>query len=58
MRIPTLEPLRGTKAHVGELLDAAATAEELVEALTGLRLRRYDRDRRSRRDGPNVGAAG
>ncbi|MTD56827.1 depupylase/deamidase Dop [Amycolatopsis pithecellobii] len=35
VRIPTLEPLRGTKAHVGELLDASATAEELVEALTG-----------------------
>jgi proteasome accessory factor A len=30
-----LEPLRGTKAHVGKLLDNAATAEELVEALTG-----------------------
>ncbi len=35
VRIPTLEPLRGTKAHVGKLLDAAATAEDLVEALTG-----------------------
>ncbi|GAB2970865.1 proteasome accessory factor PafA2 [Amycolatopsis acidiphila] len=35
VRIPTLEPLRGTKAHVGKLLDASATAEELVEALTG-----------------------
>jgi proteasome accessory factor A len=35
VRIPTLEPLRGTKAHVGKLLDEAATAEELVEALTG-----------------------
>ncbi len=35
VRIPTLEPLRGTKAHVGALLDAAATAEELVDALTG-----------------------
>jgi proteasome accessory factor PafA2 len=34
VRIPTLEPLRGTKAHVGKLLDDAATAEELVEALT------------------------
>ncbi|WP_019809610.1 depupylase/deamidase Dop [Saccharomonospora halophila] len=34
VRIPTLEPLRGTRAHVGELLDSAATAEELVEALT------------------------
>ncbi|SFI58926.1 depupylase/deamidase Dop [Amycolatopsis sacchari] len=35
VRIPTLEPLRGTKAHVGALLEASATAEELVEALTG-----------------------
>jgi proteasome accessory factor A len=34
VRIPTLEPLRGTKNHVGALLDGAATAEELVEALT------------------------
>jgi Pup amidohydrolase len=34
VRIPTLEPLRGTKAHVGALLEAAATAEELVDALT------------------------
>ncbi|GAA1986174.1 depupylase/deamidase Dop [Amycolatopsis minnesotensis] len=35
VRIPTLEPLRGTKAHVGKLLDESATAEQLVEALTG-----------------------
>jgi Pup amidohydrolase len=35
VRIPTLEPLRGTKAHVGELLDTSATAEDLVDALTG-----------------------
>jgi proteasome accessory factor A len=35
VRIPTLEPLRGTKAHVGALLEAAKTAEELVDALTG-----------------------
>ena len=35
VRIPTLEPLRGTKAHVGALLEASATAEELVDALTG-----------------------
>jgi proteasome accessory factor A len=34
VRIPTLEPLRGTKQHVGALLEAANTAEELVEALT------------------------
>jgi proteasome accessory factor A len=35
VRIPTLEPLRGTKAHVGELLDGSETAEQLVDALTG-----------------------
>ncbi|HUA42665.1 MAG TPA: depupylase/deamidase Dop, partial [Streptosporangiaceae bacterium] len=34
-RVPTLEPLRGTKAHVGGLLEACATAAELVSALTG-----------------------
>jgi proteasome accessory factor A len=34
-RVPTLEPLRGTKAHVGELLDRCETATELVAALTG-----------------------
>ena len=34
-RVPTLEPLRGTKAHVGELLDRCRTAAELVSVLTG-----------------------
>lgn len=34
-RVPTLEPLRGTKAHVGDLLDRCRTAAELVQALTG-----------------------
>lgn len=34
-RVPTMEPLRGTKAHVGELLDRCKTATELVNALTG-----------------------
>jgi proteasome accessory factor A len=34
-RVPTLEPLRGTRAHVGELLDRCRTAGELVAALTG-----------------------
>ena len=34
-RVPTLEPLRGTRAHVGELLDRSRTAAELVAALTG-----------------------
>jgi hypothetical protein len=33
-RVPTLEPLRGTKAHVGQLLDRCKTAAELVAALT------------------------
>ncbi|WP_111765867.1 depupylase/deamidase Dop [Nakamurella deserti] len=34
VRIPTLEPTRGTKAHVGPLLDEAEDAVQLVEALT------------------------
>lgn len=34
VRIPTLEPTRGTRYHVGALLDAAADATELVDALT------------------------
>jgi proteasome accessory factor A len=34
-RVPTLEPLRGTKAHVGALLDRCRTAADLVTALTG-----------------------
>jgi Pup amidohydrolase len=34
-RVPTLEPLRGTRAHVGNLLDRCETAGELVAALTG-----------------------
>src|SRR5215470_5979522 len=34
VRIPTLEPLRGTRTHVGELLDTCQTAQELVDALT------------------------
>ena len=34
VRVPTLEPLRGTKAHVGALLDRSPTAEDLVEALS------------------------
>ncbi|PZS07802.1 MAG: proteasome accessory factor PafA2 [Acidimicrobiales bacterium] len=35
VRIPMLEPLRGTKTHVGELLDSCNSAEELVSHLTG-----------------------
>jgi hypothetical protein len=33
-RIPTMEPSRGTKHHVGALLDRCSTAEELFAALT------------------------
>ena len=36
-RVPTLEPLRGTKAHVGALLDTCDSALELVESLAGRR---------------------
>jgi len=36
-RVPTLEPLRGTRAHVGQLLDDCDTALDLVEALAGRR---------------------
>ncbi|WP_166350498.1 depupylase/deamidase Dop [Phytoactinopolyspora limicola] len=34
-RVPTLDPLRGTKAHVGRLLDRCDTAVDLVTELTG-----------------------
>jgi len=34
-RVPTLEPLRGTKEHVGDLIDRCDTAEQLVTAITG-----------------------
>jgi Pup amidohydrolase len=37
VRVPTLEPLRGTKAHVGELLERCPTAASLIEALVGPR---------------------
>jgi proteasome accessory factor PafA2 len=33
-RIPTMEPSRGTKQHVGALLDRCKTAEELFAAIT------------------------
>jgi Pup amidohydrolase len=33
-RVPTIDPLRGSQAHVGELLDRCDTAEELFTALT------------------------
>ncbi len=34
-RVPTMEPLRGTKAHVGQLLDTAENAADLVDKLSG-----------------------
>lgn len=34
-RVPTLEPVRGTKAHIGHLLDGSPTAADLLEALRG-----------------------
>ena len=33
-RVPTMEPLRGTREHVGALLDESESAVELFEALT------------------------
>jgi proteasome accessory factor A len=33
-RVPTLEPLRGTRQHVSALLDRCTSAAELVDALT------------------------
>jgi proteasome accessory factor A len=37
VRVPMLEPLRGTRAHVGELLDRSPTAAALIEALAAPR---------------------
>ncbi|TNC32710.1 depupylase/deamidase Dop [Mumia zhuanghuii] len=34
-RIPTLEPLRGTREHVGRLLEESATAQDLFNTITG-----------------------
>jgi proteasome accessory factor PafA2 len=34
-RVPTLDPNRGTREHVGALLDRCATAADLVDALAG-----------------------
>jgi proteasome accessory factor PafA2 len=33
-RVPTIDPMRGSRAHVGELLDRCDTAEALFAALT------------------------
>jgi proteasome accessory factor A len=35
VRVPMLEPLRGTRSHVHALLERCPTAQDLVEALTG-----------------------
>ena len=35
VRIPTMEPLRGTREHVGALFEASATARDLVDTITG-----------------------
>ncbi len=37
VRVPMLEPLRGTRAHVGELLDRCPSAAALIDALVGPR---------------------
>jgi Pup amidohydrolase len=34
VRIPTMEPLRGTREHVGALFEASSTAQELVDTIT------------------------
>jgi Pup amidohydrolase len=36
-RVPTLDPLRGTKQHVEGLIDRCRTAAELVAEITGTR---------------------
>ncbi|HEY3007750.1 MAG TPA: depupylase/deamidase Dop [Micromonosporaceae bacterium] len=35
VRVPMMEPERGTKKHVGELFDRCASAKDLLEAITG-----------------------
>jgi Pup amidohydrolase len=35
VRIPTMEPLRGTRDHVGALFESTSTAQELVDRITG-----------------------
>src|SRR3712207_7927894 len=35
VRIPTMEPLRGTREHVGALFERTSTAQELVDTITG-----------------------
>ena len=49
VRVPMLEPLRGTQAHVGELLDRCPTAAALIDALVGRALSRTRPTLRTRR---------
>ncbi|MDP9427475.1 MAG: proteasome accessory factor PafA2 [Actinomycetota bacterium] len=35
VRIPTMEPLRGTQDHVGALFESTSSAQELVDTITG-----------------------
>ena len=35
VRVPMMEPERGTKRHVGELFDRCPSAKDLLEVLTG-----------------------
>ena len=35
VRVPMMEPERGTKAHVGQLFDRCPSAKDLLEAITG-----------------------
>jgi proteasome accessory factor A len=35
VRVPMMEPLRGTKAHVGAVFDRCPSAKDLLEAITG-----------------------
>ena len=35
VRVPTMEPLRGTREHVGALFDRVGSAQELVDVITG-----------------------
>ncbi|GAA1695028.1 depupylase/deamidase Dop [Fodinicola feengrottensis] len=37
VRVPMMEPTRGTAAHVKDLLDRCDTAEQLIDAITGSR---------------------
>lgn len=35
VRVPMMEPERGTRAHVGQLFDRCESAKDLLEMLTG-----------------------